>query len=221
MKPNYDVDREARAIRTALAILGAILLVTGWARWAAGQDAPLRPRAPIAPIEPIAAIVDAFKTHPVIGMQAGVGHSDARGFAFIISLLRDPRIQALAVDVAMENGSARYQSGMDRYTRGEQDDAAADDDRHRRHQPALSRDPRNQRHASPRAADPRAPRRSADRMGERPHARGFPEVARAAGLERGRRHSARVARERTPCARGLRLRTPAAAPAGEQLQHGQ
>lgn len=116
---NYDVDRQAQAIRTALAILGAILLVIGWARFAVGQDAPPRPRGPIAPIEPIAAIADAFKTRPVIGMQAGVGHSDARGFAFIISLLRDPRIQSLGVDVAMENGSARYQSVMDRYTRGE------------------------------------------------------------------------------------------------------
>jgi hypothetical protein len=80
------------------------------------QTLPLKP---IAPVEPIAAIVDAFKTAPVIGMQAGVGHSDARGFAFVISLLRDPRIQALGVDVAMENGNARYQSVMDRYTRGE------------------------------------------------------------------------------------------------------
>ncbi|MBI3403064.1 MAG: hypothetical protein HY048_16755 [Acidobacteria bacterium] len=77
------------------------------------------PRKPIAPIEPVAAIVDAFKMHPVIGMQAGVGHTDARGFAFVIPLLRDPRIQALGVDVAMENGSARYQTVMDRYTRGE------------------------------------------------------------------------------------------------------
>jgi hypothetical protein len=116
MKTNYDVDRQARAIVTALAILGAILLVIGWARFAAGQDAP---RKPIVPVEPIAAIVDAFKTHPVIGIQAGVGHTDARGFAFIISLLRDPRIQTLGVDVAMENGNARYQSVMDRYTRGE------------------------------------------------------------------------------------------------------
>jgi hypothetical protein len=80
------------------------------------QTLPLKP---ISPIEPITAIVDAFKTAPVLGMQAGVGHSDARGFAFVIALLRDPRIQALGVDVAMENGNARYQSVMDRYTRGE------------------------------------------------------------------------------------------------------
>jgi hypothetical protein len=113
---NDDVDRQARAITTAIAILGAILLVIGWARFAVGQDAP---RKPIVAIEPIAAILDAFKTHPVIGMQAGVGHSDARGFAFIISLLRDSRIQALGVDVAMENANARYQSVIDRYTRGE------------------------------------------------------------------------------------------------------
>jgi hypothetical protein len=116
MKTNYDVDRQARAITTALAILGAILLVVGWARFAVGQEAP---RKPIAPIEPIAAIADAFKTHPVIGLQAGIGHSDARGFAFIISLLRDPRIQAMGMDVAMENANARYQGVMDRYTRGE------------------------------------------------------------------------------------------------------
>jgi hypothetical protein len=37
----------------------------------------------------------------------------------VIALLRDPRIQSLGVDVATENGSARYQSVMDRYTRGE------------------------------------------------------------------------------------------------------
>jgi|SRR5579864_8638457 len=80
------------------------------------QTLPLKP---MAPIEPISAIADAFKTVPVIGMQAGVGHTDARGFAFMIALLRDPRIQSLGVDIAMENGSARYQSVMDRYTRGE------------------------------------------------------------------------------------------------------
>ena len=80
------------------------------------QTLPLKP---LAPIEPIAAIVDMFKAAPVIGMQPGVGHSDARGYAFVIALLRDPRIQSLGVDVAMENGSARYQSVMDRYTRGE------------------------------------------------------------------------------------------------------
>ena len=81
------------------------------------QSAPLKP---IAPIEPIAAVVDAFRSHDVIGLQAGESHGDERGPAFVISVMRDPRFAAVGVDVVMENGSARYQGVIDRYTRGEE-----------------------------------------------------------------------------------------------------
>jgi hypothetical protein len=72
------------------------------------------------PVEPIGAILDAFHTHAVVGLSAGEGHGDARGSAFVVSLIKDPRFAPLPIDIAMENGNSRYQDVMDRYTRGDE-----------------------------------------------------------------------------------------------------
>jgi hypothetical protein len=70
------------------------------------------------PIEPVAAIVDAFRSHSVVAISAG--HGDERGYAFGLSLVRDPRFVAVVNDIVIEEGCARYQEVADRFVRGEQ-----------------------------------------------------------------------------------------------------
>ena len=65
------------------------------------------------PIEPAAGIADALRTHQVVAVTAG--HGDARGYAFGLALVRDPRVNVAVNDVVIEEGSARYQDVADRY----------------------------------------------------------------------------------------------------------
>lgn len=109
-----DVDRQAQFIRLILVILGAILTIVGWARFA-GAQAPA-PK-PAVPLEPVAAMVDALRTHSVVAVTAG--HGEARGYAFAQLLLHDPRFIAAINDIVIEEGSARYQDVADRFVRGE------------------------------------------------------------------------------------------------------
>jgi len=102
-------------IRLALAILAAVLEFLGWTP----PPSPPQPLKAPAPIEALGGIADALHTYPVIGLSPGAGHGDERGPAFIVALIRDPRITATAVDVVMEGANARYQPAIDRYTRGE------------------------------------------------------------------------------------------------------
>src|SRR5687768_15932203 len=100
-------------------IRGALLtvLTTGAFLPASAQEpAPTR-RA--VPVEPIAAILEAFRTHEVVGLSPGESHGDERGSAFVVSMLRDPRFAPTTIDVVVENGNARYQDLMDRFVRGE------------------------------------------------------------------------------------------------------
>jgi hypothetical protein len=78
------------------------------------QSAP----PPSKPVEPIAAIVDAFRTHPVVALAEG-NHGNEQGHAFRLSLVRDPRFAAVVNDIVVEFGSAQYQDVMDRFVRGE------------------------------------------------------------------------------------------------------
>ena len=79
MQPN-TFDRQSLRVWLLLAILGAILSAAGWYRVftvvVTAQDA--RPPAQEAvsrrqavPIEPIAAILEAFRSHDVVGLSAG------------------------------------------------------------------------------------------------------------------------------------------------------
>jgi hypothetical protein len=71
---------------------------------------------PPTPVEPIGAILDAFKTHDLVGLGPAEGHGDIAGpGAFVVSLINDPRFAPLPIDVVMENASSRYQAVMDRY----------------------------------------------------------------------------------------------------------
>jgi len=76
------------------------------------------PELPAMPIEPVAAIVEAFRSHSVVAVMAG--HGEARGYAFGLSLIHDPRFVAVVNDIVIEEGSARYQDVSDRFVRGEQ-----------------------------------------------------------------------------------------------------
>jgi hypothetical protein len=74
-------------------------------------------RTPSAPIEAIGAIVDAFRSHSIVTIEAA--HGDEQMLAFTLALIRDPRFAAVANDLVVEEGNARYQDVMDRYVRGE------------------------------------------------------------------------------------------------------
>jgi hypothetical protein len=96
--------------------IGALLLALCWTGSARAQKAA--DLKPPTPTEAVGGILEAFRTHDVIGLSAGADHGDARGPAFVVSLIRDDRFRATDVDVVMEIANARYQSVMDRYTSG-------------------------------------------------------------------------------------------------------
>src|ERR1041385_3067791 len=73
---------------------------------------------PPVPVEPVSAIVDAFRSHDVVAVsEASLG--EEWGYAFLLSLLHDPRFVDAVDDIVIENGSARYQDVADRFVRGE------------------------------------------------------------------------------------------------------
>ena len=112
-----DADRQARIVRLILVVLGAALMLAGWARFVGAQALPpARPAPPATPLEPVAAIVDAFRTHAVVAVTAG--HGEARGYAFMELLIHDPRLITAIDDIVIEEGSARYQDVADRFVRG-------------------------------------------------------------------------------------------------------
>ena len=102
----------------SVALLG-MLAVLGLG--AHGQE---RDRQAPVPVDAIKGIADALRSYAVIGLSAGEGHGDARGPAFLISLIQDSRITAFDLNIVMEAGNARYQSTMDRYVEGDDVPAA-------------------------------------------------------------------------------------------------
>jgi hypothetical protein len=73
---------------------------------------------PAVPADPIASIIDAFRTHPVVGLGEG-NHGNEQGHAFRLALIRDPRFAATVNDIVVEFGNVRYQGVADRFVRGE------------------------------------------------------------------------------------------------------
>jgi hypothetical protein len=69
-------------------------------------------------LDPISAIVDAFKTHPIVGLSEG-DHNNEQGYAFRLALIRDPRFAMAVNDIVVESGSSKYQDVMDRFVQGE------------------------------------------------------------------------------------------------------
>jgi hypothetical protein len=74
------------------------------------------PRPPAAG-EPIAAIVEALRTHDVVGVSDP--HGNVQMQAWLLSLVRDPRLAAAVDDIVIETASARYQDAIDRFVRGD------------------------------------------------------------------------------------------------------
>jgi hypothetical protein len=91
----------------SLAISSTVLL-------GAGRQTP----PPSVPVEPIGAILDAFRSHPVVALGEG-SNANEQGHAFRLALIRDPRFAATVNDIVVECGNSRYQEVMDRFVRGE------------------------------------------------------------------------------------------------------
>ena len=103
-----------RRLSRLLAVFALVLLVA---------ITPTRGQVPVSapparPVEPIAAIVEAFKTHPLVALGEG-SHGNEQGHRFRLALVRDPRFADSVTDIVVESGSARYQDEMDRFVRGE------------------------------------------------------------------------------------------------------
>lgn len=77
---------------------------------------------PAVPVAAVDAVVDAFKGHELVAVSDA--HGNAQNQAFLKALVRDPRFSAVADDIVIEFGNARYQDIVDRYVRGEAVDEA-------------------------------------------------------------------------------------------------
>jgi hypothetical protein len=84
----------------------------------AGSSQQPQPK-PAVPLEPIDAILDAFRTHPVVVLDEGP-HTNEPGAEFRLRLLRDPRFPSVVNDIVVECGNALYQNVMDRFVGGEE-----------------------------------------------------------------------------------------------------
>lgn len=71
------------------------------------------------PLDPIGGIVDALKSHDVVALGEGA-HGNEQAAAFRLALIRDARFAAVANDVMVECGNARYQDVVDRFVRGDE-----------------------------------------------------------------------------------------------------
>lgn len=96
-------------------LFGGIACATTTASFLCAQaPAPV----PSAPVEPIPAIVEAFRSHPIVAL-GNVEGGNEQSHAFQLALLRDPRFTAVASDILVEFGNALYQDVVDRFVRGE------------------------------------------------------------------------------------------------------
>lgn len=90
------------------------LILLGVSVSATQSDAP-----PATPQPPVSAILEAFRTHPIVAMADGRSHGDEAGLAFRMALLQDPQFLAAVDDIVIEAGNSRFQDRIDRYVRGE------------------------------------------------------------------------------------------------------
>jgi hypothetical protein len=72
---------------------------------------------PAVPIDPTEGILQAFRSYDVVAL-GGVKDND-QGHAFLLFLIRDPRFAAVANDIVVECGNARYQELIDRFVNGD------------------------------------------------------------------------------------------------------
>jgi hypothetical protein len=95
-------------------VRGTIGILTVTAAVAAAQVASSR--RPPDPVGAIDGILDAFRSHAIVGVPDA--HGDAHVHAFLLSLVRDPRFVQTVDDIVVEFGNARYQDVVDQFVRG-------------------------------------------------------------------------------------------------------
>ena len=76
-----------------------------------------------ATADPVKGILEAFRSHQIVALTDP--HGDEQMHQFLLTLIRRPEFAALADDIVVESGNARYQQLMDRYIRGEEVDPNA------------------------------------------------------------------------------------------------
>ena len=101
-------------------VVGMFLLLLGAFQ---SGPAPSAQARPATPLDPTAAIIEAFKQHPVVCL--GGAHGDRLGEAFQLALIQDPRLPAAVQDIVLETGNSRYQPLVDRFVNGETVEQAA------------------------------------------------------------------------------------------------
>jgi hypothetical protein len=74
-------------------------------------------------LDPIEGVSDAFKSHQVVMLPGG--HGSKPFHDLLLSLARDPRIQAVVNDIVVEFGNSMYQDLIDRFMRGDEIQDAA------------------------------------------------------------------------------------------------
>ncbi len=79
------------------------------------QSAP--PPRPAVPVRAAKAIADAFRSHELVAIPDA--HGNAAIHLFNLSLVRDPRVDAVIDDIVVEFGNSKYQDILDRFERGE------------------------------------------------------------------------------------------------------
>ena len=78
----------------------------------------LRAQRATVPIDPIDAVLNAFRSHPVVALGEG-GHGNNQGHEFLLALIRDRRFPEVVNDIVVEFGNSRYQGLIDRFENGE------------------------------------------------------------------------------------------------------
>jgi len=116
-------NRYDRRHATRLALTGVAFAVIGIATLTlprflvarlGAQEATL-PEA--TPVDPVRAIIDAFRTRPLVAVADP--HGNEQVHAFRLALVRDPRLAGVINDIVVEFGTARYQDVMDRFISGQ------------------------------------------------------------------------------------------------------
>jgi hypothetical protein len=95
-------------------LLAVFTFVSGLAQPALAQTSP----QPAVPLEPISAILDAFKTHDLVGL--GEVHSLWQIEEFRERLIRDQRFQQTVHIIVVESGNANFQNVIDDFVRGDE-----------------------------------------------------------------------------------------------------
>jgi hypothetical protein len=91
--------------------VGIGLLVAGSA--AIGAQAK-----PAIPLDPVAAVLDAFRTYPLVAFPAGHPHGNEL-MSLLHRIVQHPQFADTVNDIVVEFGNSRYQDLMDRYVRGD------------------------------------------------------------------------------------------------------